>query len=344
MERLGSKRRTLTKPVNTRWITKLSAIRETLTFLEVILRINQPDTDPTTAQLCSFFSDTQNVVRLALLEYLLSQANEISLLLQTDTLSMPQTRFIVNRFRNEITSQNPDEFEEFLSIKLSEHTQLNFEPYIESSHQECRQLAQALFNSITIRFLIPDQTEDLEYFSHSTLLLPDSEREDSKMLSLAQLFQNIIPPLQRKNILTHWRHLKSVYKAHFSLVPLTKTQLLDLILSNHLFHSLESILPIIIALKTIASTSVPTEREFSVLHYTQRKERSQLRIPHLCTLTRILHNSPKMLSFDMYPSIQATWTELHSPRGTKRSFSGEPRIVVVHDDFDDELSEGWDEL
>ncbi|KAK2954561.1 hypothetical protein BLNAU_10412 [Blattamonas nauphoetae] len=195
MERLGSKRRTLTKPVNTRWITKLSAIRETLTFLEVILRINQPDTDPTTAQLCSFFLDTQNVVRLALLEYLLSKANDISLLLQTDTLSMPQTRYIVNRFRNEIASQNPDEFEEFLSIKLSEHTQLNFEPYIE--------------------FLLPDQTEDLEFFSHSTLLLPDSEREDSKMLSLAQLFQNIIPPLQRKNIITHWRHLKSVYKAHF---------------------------------------------------------------------------------------------------------------------------------
>ncbi|KAK2945205.1 hypothetical protein BLNAU_19894 [Blattamonas nauphoetae] len=90
--------------------------------------------------------------------------------------------------------------------------------------------------------------------------------------------------------------MKSSYQRHFKYTPRTSSQILTLLLSNELFRSDLAMLPILQEIQTIACTSVETERTFSLLHHTQRDDRTRMLYDHLQILARISVNSPPELT------------------------------------------------
>ncbi|KAK2943009.1 hypothetical protein BLNAU_22070 [Blattamonas nauphoetae] len=181
------------------------------------------------------------------------------------------------------------------------------EDYAEKLHDvalEVLNMRSDLINELNRLFFENDDCTDLNFLTHEFLLLPDSPVTNMAILSAAEKLKRFIPPLLHRHVLTQWQYLKSQYQIYFRTPERTVSQVLDLLLENELFNKLSAINPILISLKTISATSVPVEREFSILHYTKRKERSRFSTSHLAVLTRISHNAPVLLSTTEIEEIQ----------------------------------------
>ncbi|KAK2957579.1 hypothetical protein BLNAU_7478 [Blattamonas nauphoetae] len=288
----------LSKPCKVRWNTFHRSVSQTIHFSNVIISIHRTDPDPKTAQLCVFFQNPTNFLRSASLDYILEKTSIPLKNMQSAELSLSESREIVMKLIQQLEGCNPEVINDQLIQKMKTQGFDEDRGLVDDMTRERLEMGQVLSSELHKSFFSPDCMTDFNFLSHEYLLLPITPITDQPFLQAASTFKRFVPPLIQLYTTAHWHFMKTQYQLYFSSSERTPTQILNLLLSNEHFKTCSAALPVLLAIKTISATSVSTEREFSILHYTKRKERSRLSTQHLAILTRISHNSPELLSSD----------------------------------------------
>ncbi|KAK2940792.1 hypothetical protein BLNAU_24298 [Blattamonas nauphoetae] len=248
-------------------------------------------------------SNPENLLRIASILLLLNRTTETNTLLQRTVLSLADSKTVIDSLRVELGTLTTDIVRTELEQTMTSLQINNFEPYLLVVVDECLRMAASLRERLMVRFLQPDESSDLNFLSHQFMLGPHSPDSDFPIISLASRFSCFIEDDLKPEIIDHWHHMKSLYRLNFSAVEKSPGAILDLLMTDMVFKSDTAMFPILRILKTISTTTVDTEREFSTLHFTKRKDRTNLTTFHLQILTRIYHNSPRMLTLPDIESI-----------------------------------------
>ncbi|KAK2942035.1 hypothetical protein BLNAU_23049 [Blattamonas nauphoetae] len=208
--------RKLTKPVKTRWITCRSALSETLLYRDIILQVLADDRTEKTIQLCATMSNPENLLRIASIVLLLNRTSETNNLLQRTSISLADSKTVIDSLRVELGSLTSDVVRTELQQTLTALHFINFEPFMPVVVDECIQMAQSLRERLLVRFQQPDESSDLNFISHEFMLTPHSPETDYPILSLASRFPNFIEDDLKPEIVDHWHHMKSLYRLNFS--------------------------------------------------------------------------------------------------------------------------------
>ncbi|KAK2959001.1 hypothetical protein BLNAU_6017 [Blattamonas nauphoetae] len=337
--RRGQPAKTLSKPLQIRWNTNQTAISETRAYLDVISAVLGSDDDPETHPLPAFFRSTVNQLRLSLVDYVLQKTVSPLNALQSNSLTFLQSQDTIAHLLHDFEAISAFDLKnEWASIPREDNEE--FESSEKLVLEEAVLLLTRLCSELRTKFVENDETAELDFLSHNFLTAPNSNHSDQYIQNIAMRLQRFIPPLLKQHLITQFHHLKSTYQINFRINDKTPSQILDLLLTNPLFSTNTAILQILKVIKTIQCTSVPTEREFSILHHTQRKDRSSLTIDHLQLLTRINHNVPELLPESDVDTVLKLRQEKYPVRKQKRTQSSAIRPIVYDDLPDDFL---WDD-
>ncbi|KAK2939959.1 hypothetical protein BLNAU_25131 [Blattamonas nauphoetae] len=265
--------RRLSRPIKVRWSTVGKSISETLQYLPIILLVQKDETDTKTAALRAFFRLPENLLHLSALNLILNQTSPTSQILQSNSLTILLAKKAVSELESRLASISTTE----ISNKLQEDMHIlhveEYLPLLDSAILHCQHMIEDLRNCLKLRFTIPNDTADFEFVSHDILMLPNTPQTDLPISILAQRFHRFIPRLLQQFVVTQWRHLKALYQIHFSSEVRTRPQIIDIVLTNQLFQSCSSVLPLFRVVKTISVTSVDTEKTSNL--YSQSPPHSQ---------------------------------------------------------------------
>ncbi|KAK2940961.1 hypothetical protein BLNAU_24137 [Blattamonas nauphoetae] len=334
MKDRGHSRTRLTKPLRIRWHTCQSTVSEMFDYGDIILSILSKDTNTTVQSLCAYFMQPKTILLLPIVNHLLTMCKSPLLELQARDITFIQCKEIILQLRSDLASINEEVFRQHLPAccPLLDSDPLHVQ--IDEVLAESQTVVRILQRSLEDRFLTPDETSQLDFISHEFLLQPNSQTTDNIILSIAKRLQYFIPSRHIKSLLLDWHHMKSSYQRHFKYTPRTSSQILTLLLSNELFRSDLAMFPILQVIQTIACTSVETERTFSLLHHTQRDDRTRMLYDHLQILARISVNSPPELTNADISAIKAVRNSQTPISKIKRRESTNDRPLLQDDNSD----------
>ncbi|KAK2943895.1 hypothetical protein BLNAU_21198 [Blattamonas nauphoetae] len=223
----GLPHKTLTKPIKVRWITCKATIAETMEYGSIIASILKTESDQHCRDLAEYFSDFQVQCRVRLTNHLLTQLHRTHSILQGSTLSFFLCKQTVESLRSELNMINASDLSQLILPHISEEITNEKQEQVGSTVRECLDLIKTITRSLQTRFLQPDETTDFDCLNHQSLLAPDTETSDLIVNTVASKLAYFIKPQIRRYTITHWRHLKTTYAAHYSDVVRSSAQIGD---------------------------------------------------------------------------------------------------------------------
>ncbi|KAK2948643.1 hypothetical protein BLNAU_16384 [Blattamonas nauphoetae] len=188
-----------------------ATIAETMEYGSIIASILKTESDQHCRDLADYFSDFQVQCRVRLTNHLLTQLHRTHSILQGSTLSFFLCKQTMESLRSELNTINASDLSQLILPHISE----------EFTNEKQEQVGS------TTRFLQPDETTDFDFLNHQSLLAPDTETSDLIMNTVASKLAYFIKPQICRYTITHWRHLKTTYAAHYSDVGRSSAQIGD---------------------------------------------------------------------------------------------------------------------
>ncbi|KAK2956462.1 hypothetical protein BLNAU_8516 [Blattamonas nauphoetae] len=228
----GLSPRKLLKSIQIRWTTCLSTIRQSFQYFDIIVSILTQNLDDHSKDLVKLFSDGKNLLRLAAMEIVLSQADETNRKLHRTNLPLTDS----HSFIQDLIKATRDFSIDFVKTRLTGRTSADkyerCRPFIDEICSECCGWATELSLTLTRRLAFPTETTGLNIISHDLLMLPQSPTSDNGIIALSQHFSNFVQPVLRKNTVVHWHNLKATYQQFYAEKGLNSTQIIKEVLTK----------------------------------------------------------------------------------------------------------------
>ncbi|KAK2940641.1 hypothetical protein BLNAU_24449 [Blattamonas nauphoetae] len=333
----GFEEKRLTKPLTIRWSTTRIALLELLQYASIFPVVHSDSADQETQRLVTKFSTSLELHRVAGILVLLTMTYEVTLFFQQAVVTIPMAIARVKMLREQINSLTLEELNSEIKNTLRSCGRNSNEDHSMIIAAECLQLSKELDHQLFTRFTSTTESDALDFISHDVLMSPNTREGDLFIETLGIRFRQFIHFRLYPHVVVHWHHLKAVYQANFGTQLRTTTTIIDLLLTDSQFSSCTAILPIIKIVQIASSTTVETEREFSFLHFTKRKERARLQTDHLQILTRIHRNAPRILSDQEVNELYSEDRDVVIQK-QKRIESASSNADVIFDDSSSESS------